>query len=57
MMRLMGPFLIATGVALIPCAAFGAALVAMAPAGGRRAALRHPIRTLGAVLRDNNEPD
>jgi len=36
----VGPFLIATGGALIPCVALAAALLAMSPAGGRRSASR-----------------
>ena len=51
----MGPFLIATGVALIPILALFVALLATVQRGRRREAARHPLRAIGDALRSNNE--
>lgn len=47
--------LYATGAALVPCVVLGLAFAAMAPAGRRGEALRHPVRMLLEELRSNNE--
>jgi hypothetical protein len=51
----VGPFLIATGVALIPILALGVALLATVERGRRREAARHPVRAIGDALRSNND--